>query len=74
MRHAQPTPSAVGLAASHWDIMKLFYNTHGPWLVRFFRSGKNPQESYSQHRDHKLPKIHDDTVFAAKQSQLCLNV
>ena len=36
MRHAQPTPPAVGLAASHWDIMKLFYfsylhSRNGQW-------------------------------------------
>ena len=29
--------------------MMLLNNTPGPWLVRFFRSGKNPQDLNLQH-------------------------
>ena len=29
--------------------VNIFENTPGPWIVRFFRSGKNPHEPNPQH-------------------------
>ena len=54
MRHAQPTPSAVGLAASHWDIVKLFYNMY---LLTYLVCSRHGQQTTDAQWRLKIKQI-----------------